>query len=63
MGIHHVSNDPAQFQPSQPVGWGAAIIDEKGNEVPITEAMIQRACNELARSWTFPRMEGSSAAC
>lgn len=61
MGIHHASNDPVKLQASQPVGWGAAIIDEKGNEVPITEAMIQRACNELACSWTFPRMEGSSA--
>lgn len=38
-----------------PVGWGAAVIDEQGNEVPITESMVARACDELARSWTFPR--------
>lgn len=39
------------------VGWGAAIVDENGNETPITESMITRACDELARSWTFPRSE------
>ncbi len=37
-----------------PVGWGAALIDEQGNEVPITESMIRRACEELSRTWTFP---------
>lgn len=37
-----------------PVGWGAAVIDEKGNEVPITESMIARACEELATCWVFP---------
>lgn len=26
---------------------GAAIIDEKGREIPITEEMIQQACDEL----------------
>lgn len=39
-----------------PIGWGAAIIDERGNEIPITEAMVQRACDELSRSWLFPRV-------
>jgi len=38
-----------------PVGWGAAIIDAQGREVPITESMISRACEELAGSWIFPR--------
>lgn len=39
-----------------PVGWGAALIDEQGNEVPITESMVERACDELSRTWTFPRI-------
>ena len=34
---------------------GAAIIDENGNEVPITEEMILQACDELSCSWMFPR--------
>lgn len=35
------------FKPQQPVG--GAIIDAQGREVPITENMIQRACNELEK--------------
>lgn len=44
----------SQRDPDAPVGWGAAIVDEHGNETPITESMIARACDELARHWTFP---------
>lgn len=33
---------------------GAAVIDETGREIPITEAMIQEACENLAQSWDFP---------
>lgn len=33
---------------------GAAVIDEQGREVPITEAMIQQACEKLAKSWRYP---------
>lgn len=34
---------------------GAAIIDEQGNEVPITEEMVQSACKRLSNAWLFPR--------
>ncbi len=53
---------PKQTRDDAPVGWGAAIIDEQGNEVPITESMIARACEELARTWTFPRADQSLSA-
>lgn len=43
------------------IGWGAAIVDENGNETPITESMIESACNELAASWLFPRRECAGA--
>ncbi|MZR61645.1 PA1571 family protein [Alcanivorax sp. DP30] len=33
---------------------GAAVIDEQGREVPITEAMIQQACESLAKNWHYP---------
>ncbi len=33
---------------------GAAVIDDLGREIPITEAMIQRACENLAREWHYP---------
>ncbi|WP_296218509.1 PA1571 family protein [Pseudomonas sp. UBA2684] len=39
-------------QPQQPVG--GAIIDAQGREIPITENMIQRACNELDKNWVAP---------
>lgn len=29
---------------------GAAVIDENGREIPITEEMIQKACAELDES-------------
>lgn len=44
-----------------PVGWGAAIIDAQGREVPITESMIRRACDQLSASWVFPRLTGQQA--
>lgn len=36
---------------------GAAIIDDSGNEIPITEEMIQHACDELSCAWLFPRQD------
>lgn len=33
---------------------GAAIIDANGREIPITEAMVQDACDKLAEEWQFP---------
>ena len=29
---------------------GAAIIDENGQEIPITEEMVQKACEKLDKS-------------
>lgn len=34
--------------------FSAAIIDEHGKEVPITEAMIQQACDIMEQQWHFP---------
>ncbi|MCH2556947.1 MAG: hypothetical protein MK005_06565 [Alcanivorax sp.] len=33
---------------------GAAVVDEQGREIPITEAMILRACRELEQAWHYP---------
>lgn len=30
---------------------GASIIDAKGREIPITESMIQRACQDFIQVW------------
>ena len=32
---------------------GASIIDENGKEIPITEPMVQSACNKLVRVSEF----------
>lgn len=42
----------APEQSQQPVG--GAIIDEQGQEIPITENMIQRACQELEKERVTP---------
>ena len=34
---------------------GAALVDEQGREIPITEAMILRACEELEQAWRYPK--------
>ncbi|WP_300655763.1 PA1571 family protein [Pseudomonas sp.] len=47
----HVAPEQAQ----QPVG--GAIIDEQGQEIPITENMIQRACQELEKDLTKPHTD------
>ena len=34
--------------------YGAALVDEQGREIPITEEMIVDACDELIKLWRFP---------
>jgi hypothetical protein len=36
---------------------GGAIIDEQGQEIPITENMIQRACQELEKDLSKPNTD------
>jgi len=33
---------------------GAALIDAQGREIPITEQMVQQACERLETIWTYP---------
>jgi hypothetical protein len=33
---------------------GAALIDANGREVPITESMVQKACQSLEAQWRYP---------
>lgn len=41
------TTDKSDSNPLQPNFNGAAIIDDDGNEIPITEEMIKSACDEL----------------
>ncbi|MHA6193913.1 PA1571 family protein [Pseudomonas wadenswilerensis] len=49
MSLQHSSSTPQQ-RPTQPVPAHGSIIDAQGREVPITEEMIQHACQELEKS-------------
>lgn len=34
--------------------FAAALVDEQGREIPITEDMIRQACSDLMLQWKFP---------
>jgi len=36
---------------------GAVFIDKAGNEISITEAMIQNACKNLHEAWNSPQVQ------
>lgn len=50
------AHDPKvrQYRGSETDFHGAAIIDEQGHEIPITEQMVQQACSALDHAWQYP---------
>lgn len=50
------NHDPKvrQYRSSETDFHGAAIIDEQGREIPITEQMVQQACSALDNAWQYP---------
>ena len=55
MSLQHSSDDKIQVIRTQPdQSLGCSIIDENGNEKPITEDMIQQACRELEQRLVKP---------
>ncbi|MDA9826145.1 hypothetical protein N9X86_02870 [Porticoccaceae bacterium] len=42
-----MTNNKQETLPEQPNFNGAAIINEQGEEIPITEEMVQTACEKL----------------
>ena len=55
MSLQNSSDDKIQVIRTQPdQSLGCSIIDEQGHEVPITENMIQQACNELEKRLVKP---------
>ncbi|MFC4862889.1 hypothetical protein SA496_16695 [Pseudomonas sp. JS3066] len=57
MSLHDSTSDSRviPLQPRRPVG--GAIIDAEGREIPITEIMIQRACQELHKQLASERRQ------
>ncbi|WPN45640.1 MULTISPECIES: PA1571 family protein [unclassified Pseudomonas] len=55
MSLQNSSDDKIQVIRTQPdQSLGCSIIDEDGREVPITENMVQQACNELQKRLVKP---------
>mgnify|MGYP003396835963 FL=1 len=55
MSLQNSSEDKIQVIRTQPdQSLGCSIIDEKGQEVPITEDMVQDACRELEKRLVQP---------
>ena len=58
MSLQKSSEDKNQVIRTQPdQSLGCSIIDEKGQEVPITEDMVQDACRELEKRLVKPAEE------
>ena len=50
------------YSPGQrPDFHGAAIVDSEGNEIPITEEMIFKACVELIAAQTSEEMQETAS--
>ena len=47
---------PSAKEPS-PDFHGAALLDDEGNEIPITEDMVREACKELDEKRQKPQSE------
>jgi hypothetical protein len=55
MGLHTRDSETLpikRVEPHQPVG--GAIVDAQGREVPITEGMVQQACQALEKHLVAP---------
>ncbi|MBM0139455.1 PA1571 family protein [Pseudomonas cannabina] len=54
MSLHERSTEVqvVRARPGLPVG--GAILDEDGQEVLITEEMVQAACQECDKNWVTP---------
>ncbi|UVE16307.1 hypothetical protein NVV93_11830 [Pseudomonas sp. LS44] len=51
MSLHNIPPQPRVTPPPPQQVVGGSIIDAQGREIPITEQMIQRACQELDKGW------------
>jgi len=48
-------NTPVETRNSASPYQCATLLDAEGREIPITEEMIMRACDELMERWHFPQ--------
>ena len=58
MDLQNSTNQAVPVIRPCPQQLGCAVIDEQGNEISITEEMIQQACRELEQRLVKPAKQG-----
>lgn len=51
------SNPETVVRPQPEAQLGGAILDENGNQILITEEMVQAACQECEKLWVKPEKQ------
>nr|WP_313482547.1 PA1571 family protein [Pseudomonas sp.] len=57
MSLQNSSNQASVVLPQPELQLGGAIVDEYGNQVLITEEMVQAACQECEKYWVRPEKQ------
>ena len=58
MDLQHTAKEQQDLRTRSNPSLGCAFIDAQGNEVSITEEMIQKACAELEQRLVSPAQKG-----
>ena len=54
MSLQNSSNQEPVVRPQPDAQLGGAILDQYGNQILITEEMVQAACQECEKYWVKP---------
>lgn len=57
MSLQNSSNQEPVVRPHPESQLGGAIVDEYGNQILITEEMVQAACQECEKYWVKPEKQ------
>jgi hypothetical protein len=57
MSLQNSSNQETVVRPQPEFQLGGAILDENGNQILITEEMVQAACQECEKYWVKPEKQ------
>jgi hypothetical protein len=57
MSLQSSSNQEPVFRPQPELQLGGAILDRNGQEILITEEMVQAACQECEKYWVQPEKQ------
>lgn len=57
MSLQSSSNQEPVVRPQPDAQLGGAILDQYGNQILITEEMVQAACQECEKYWVKPEKQ------